>query len=87
MNKTSGDDKIQAELFQILEDDVVKLFHSCQQIWELHQWPQDWKCSVFISNPKKGNAIEFSNYHICTHLTPLQRNAQNIHAGFQGYMN
>ena len=53
------------ELFQILEDDAVKVLHSiCQQIWKTQQWPQDWKRSVFIPIPKKGNAKECSNY--CT---------------------
>ena len=49
MNKASGGDEIPAELFQILKDDAVKVLHSiCQQIWETHQWPQDWKRSIFI---------------------------------------
>ena len=53
------------ELFQILKDDAVKVLHSiCQQIWKTQQWPQDWKKSVFIPIPKKGNAKECSNY--CT---------------------
>ena len=57
MNKASGGDKIPAKLFQILKDDVVKVLHLLyQQIWKTHQWPQDWKMSVFISIPKKGNA-------------------------------
>ena len=57
MNKASGDDEIPVELFQILKDDAVKLLHSiCQQIWKTQQWPQDWKRSVFIPIPKKGNA-------------------------------
>ena len=65
MNKASGGDGISAELFQILKDDVVKVLQSvCQQIWETQQWPQDWKWSVFIPIPKKGNAKECSNY--CT---------------------
>ena len=52
------------ELFQILKDDAVKVLHSiCQQIWKPQQWPQDWKMSVFIPVPKKGNAKECSNYH------------------------
>ena len=52
------------ELFQILKDDVVKVLHSvCQQIWKTQQWPQDWRRSVFISIPKKGNVKECSNYH------------------------
>ena len=62
-NKASGDDGIAVELFQILKDDAVKVLHSiCQQIWKTQQWPQDWKRSVFIPIPKKGNAKEFSNY-------------------------
>ena len=65
INKASGDDGIVAELFQILKDDAVKVLHSnsiCQQIWGTQQWPQDWKRSVFIPIPKKGNAKECSNY-------------------------
>ena len=63
-NKASGGDAIPAELFQILEDDAVKMLHSiCQQIWKTQQWRQDWKRSVFIPIPKKGNAKECSNYH------------------------
>ena len=65
MNKASGGDGIQVELFQILKDDAVKMLHSvCQQIWKTHQWLQDWKRSVFIPIPKKGNPKECSNY--CT---------------------
>ena len=64
MNKASGGDGIPAELFKILKDDAVKVLHSiCQQIWKMQQWPQDWKRSVFIPIPKKGNAKECSNYH------------------------
>ena len=64
-NKASGEDGIPAELFQILKDDAVKVLHSiCQQIWKTQQWPQDWKRSVFIPIPKKGNAKECSAY--CT---------------------
>ena len=64
MNKASGGDGIAAELFQILKDDAVKVLHSiCQQIWKTLQWPQDWKRSVFILIPKKGNAKECSNYY------------------------
>ena len=63
MNKASGSDGISIELFQILKDDAVKVLHSiCQQIWKTQQWPQDWKRSVFIKIPKKGNAKECSNY-------------------------
>ena len=66
-NKTSEGDGIPVELFQILKDDAVKVLHSvCQQIWKTQQWPQDWKRSVFIPIPKKGNAKEFSNYHTIT---------------------
>ena len=64
MNKVSGGDGIPPELFQILKDDAVKLLDSiCQQIWKTHQWPQDWKRTVFIPIPKKGNAKECSNCH------------------------
>ena len=60
--KASGGDGIPVELLQILKDDVVKRLHSiCQQIWKTQQWPQDWKRSVFIPIPKKGNAKECSN--------------------------
>ena len=65
MNKASGGDGTPVELFQILKDDAVQVLHSrCQQIWKTQQWPQDWKRSVFIPIPKKGNAKEHSNY--CT---------------------
>ena len=63
MNKASGGDGISVELFPILRDDAVKVLHSIyQQIWKTQPWPQDWKRSVFISIPKKGNAKECSNY-------------------------
>ena len=63
--KASGGDGIPLELFQIIKDDALKVLHSiCQQIWKTQQWPQDWKRSVFIPIPKKGNAKECSNY--CT---------------------
>ena len=62
MNKSSVGDGIPGDLFQILKDDAVKVLHSiCQQIWKTQQWPQDWKRSVFISIPKKGNAKECSS--------------------------
>ena len=65
MNKASGGDGFPVEIFQILKDDAVKVLHSiCQEIWRTQQWLQDWKTSVFISIPKKGNAKECSNY--CT---------------------
>ena len=61
-NKASGGDGIPVELFQILKDDAMKVLHSiCQQIWKTQQWPQDWKRSVFIPIPKKGNAKECPN--------------------------
>ena len=64
-NKASGGDGIPVELFQILKDDARKVLQSiCQQIWKTQQWPQDWKRSVFIPIPKKGNAKQCSNY--CT---------------------
>ena len=64
MNKASAGDGIPAELFQILKQDSVKVLHSIwQQIWKMQQWPQDWKRSVFIPIPNKGNTKECSNYH------------------------
>ena len=64
MNKASGGDGIPVELFQILKNDAVKVLHSiCQQIWKTQQWSRDWKMSVLIPIPKKGNAKECSNYH------------------------
>ena len=74
MNKASGGDRIPIELFQTLKDDVVKVLHSiCQQIWKTQQWPQDWKRSIFIPIPKKGNAKECSNYHTIALISnPLQ---------------
>ena len=70
-SKASEGDRIPVELIQILKDDGVKVLYSiCQQIWKTQQWPQDWKRSVFIPVPKKGNDKECSNYkHNCTHLT------------------
>ena len=64
MNKASGSDRIPTELIQILKDNAVKVLHLIwQQIWKTQQWSQDWKRSVFIPVPKKGNAKECSNYH------------------------
>ena len=72
-------DRIPAELFKILKDDAVKVLHStCQQIWKTQQWPQDWKRSVFIPIPKKGNAKGRWNYHIIALIS---------HARLQQYMN
>ena len=74
-NKASGGDGIPVELFQTLKDDAVKVMHSiCQQIWNTQQWPQDWKKSVFIPIPKKGNAKECSNCN----TTALISHASNV---------
>ena len=99
-NKASGGDGIPVELFQILKDDAVKVLHSiCQQIWKTQQWAQDWKRSVFIPIPKKGNAKERSNHHtvvLTSHASKVMlkilqaRLKQNVnhglpdvHAGFR----
>ena len=75
LNKASGGDGIPVELFQILNDDAVKVLHSiCQQIWKTEQWPQDWKRSIFIPIPKKDIAKECSNY--CT--TALISNTSKV---------
>ena len=89
MNKASGGDGIPVELFQILEDDAVNVLHSvCQQIWKTQQWPQDWKKSVFISIPKKGNAKECSNYHIIVLISHASKVMLKIlQARLQQYMN
>ena len=78
-NKASGFNGIPVELFQILKDDVVKVLHSvCQQICTTQQWPQDWKRSVFIPIPKKGNAKQCSNYCTITHISHASKvKAQN----------
>ena len=89
MNKASGGDGIPVELFQILEDDAVKVLHSiCQQIWKTQQWPQDWKKSVFIPIPKKGNAKECSNYHTIALISHASKVMLKILQGrLQQYMN
>ena len=89
MNKASGGDGIPAELFQILKDDAVKVLHSiCQQIWKTHQWPQDWKRSVFILIPKKGNAKECSNYCTIALISHASKVMLKIfQARLQQYMN
>ena len=75
MNKASGSDGIPVELFQILKDDDVKVLHLiCQQIWKTQQWPQDWKRSVFIPIPKKGNVKECSNYCTIALISQLESN-------------
>ena len=85
-NKASGSDGIPVELFQILKYDIVKQPHSiCQQIWKTQQWPQDWKRSVFIPIPKKGNEKEFSNY--CTIISHTSKVMLKIlQARLQQYM-
>ena len=89
MNKASGGDGIPAELFQILKDDAVKVLHSiCQQIWKTQQWPQDWKRSVFIPVPKKGNAKECSNYRTTALISHTSKVMLKIlQARLQQYMN
>ena len=74
MNKADGGDRIPAELFQVLKDDAVKVLRSiCQQIWKTQQWPQDWKRSVFIAIPKKGDAKECSNYRTIALISHFSR--------------
>ena len=89
MNKASGSNGIPVELFQVLKDDAVQVLHSiCQQIWKTQQWPQDWKRSVFILIPKKGNAKECSNYHtiaLISHASKVM--LKFLLARFQQYMN
>ena len=87
-SKASGGDGIPAELFQILKDDAVKVLHSiCQQIWKAQQWPQDWKRSVFIPIPKKGNAKEYSNYHTIALISHTSKAMLKIlQARLQPYM-
>ena len=89
MNKARGSDGIPAELFQILKDDAVKLLHSiCQQVWKPQQWPQDWKRSVFIPIPKKGNAKECSNYHTIAFISHTSKVMLKIlQARLQQFMN
>ena len=89
VNKASGDDGIPAELFQILKDDAVKVLHSlCQKIWKTRQWPQDWKRSVFIPIPKKGNAKECSDYHPIALISYTSKVMLKIlQARFQQYVN
>jgi len=88
-NKASGGDGIPVEQFQILKDDAVKVLHSiCQQIWKTQQWPQDWKRSVFIPIPKKGNDKEHSNYctiAVISHATKVM--LKILQARLQQYMN
>ena len=77
-NKASGDYGISAQLFQVQNDDAIKVLHSIyQQIWKTQQWPQDWKRSVFIPIPKKGNAKECSNYHTIAHISHTSKLMHN----------
>ena len=88
-NKASGGDRIPVELFQILKDDAVKVLHSiCQQIWKTQQWPQDWKRSVFIPIPKKGNTKKCSNYRtiaLISHASKVM--FEILQARLQQYVN
>ena len=88
-NKASGGDGVPVELFQILEDDAVKVLHSmCQPIWDTQQWPLDWKMSVFIPVPKKGNAKECSNYRTTALISHTSKVMLKIlQARSQQYMN
>ena len=88
-NKASGGDGIPVELFQILSDDAVKVLHSiCQQMWKTQQWPQDWKRSVFIAIPKKGNAKECSNYRTIALISQASKVMPKIlQARLQQYVN
>ena len=87
MNKCSGGDGIPVELFQILKDDAVKVASICHQIWKTQQWPQNWKRSVYIPIPKKGNAKECSNYctiALISHASKLMLNI--LQARLQQYV-
>ena len=88
-NKASEGDGIPVELFQILKDDAVRVLHSiCQQNWKTQQWPQDWKRSVFIPIPKKGNAKECSNYHTIVLISHASKVMLKIlQARLQQYVN
>ena len=89
MNKASGGDGIPVELLHTLEDDAVKVLHAtCQQIWKTPQWPQDWKRSVFIPIPEKGNVKECSNYHTIALISHASKEMLKILQGrLQQYMN
>ena len=89
LQKANGGDGIPVELFQILKDDAVKMLHSiCQQIWKTQQWPQDWKRSVFIPIPKKGNGKECSNFDIIALISHASKVMLKIlQARLQQYVN
>ena len=88
-NKASGGDGIPVEIFQILQDDAVKVLHTiCQHFWKTQQSPQDWKRSVFIPIPKKGNAKECSNYHTIALISQASKVMLIIlQTSLQQYMN
>ena len=88
-NKASVGDGISAKLFQILNDDAIKVLHSiCQQVWKTQQWPQDWKRSVFIPIPRKGNAKECSNYNTIELISHASKVTLKIlQARLQQYVN
>ena len=88
-NKASGSDGIPVDIFQILKDDTMKVLHSiCQQIWKTQQWPQDWKRSIFIPIPKKGNAKECSNQHTIALISQASKIMLKIlQARLEQYMN
>ena len=87
VNKAGGCNGIPAKLFKILKDDAVKVLHSiCQQIWKTQQWPQDWKRSVFISIPEKGQRI-FKLPYNCTHFTYRKIMFKILQASLQQYVN
>ena len=88
-NKASGGDGIPVELFQILKDDAVKMLHFiCQQIWKTQQWPQDWKRSIFLSNPKERRRQRmFKLPHNCTHLTASKVMLKIPQSRLQQYVN
>ena len=87
--KASGGDGIPVELFQILKDDAVEVFHSvCKQIWKPQQWPQDWKRSVFLLIPRTGNGKECSNYHTTARISHSSKAMLKIlQARLQQYAN
>ena len=89
MNKASVGNGIPVELFQILKDDTLKVLHSiCKQIWKTEQWPQDWKRSVFIPIPKKGNANKCSDYHTIAFIAHASKVMIKIlQARLQQYVN
>ena len=89
MSKASGDDGIPGELFQILKYAAVKVLHSiCQQIWKTQQWPQDWKRSLLIPIPKKGNGKEYSNYRTIALISHASKVMLKIlQARLQQYVN